>query len=128
MVVDGAYCDEHQKVIQRRAEVTRTSSSARGYDYKWQQASKGYLAKHPLCECDDCKAGELRLAPSQVLDHKIPHKLDEALQSGNAELIARARELFWDRENWMAMNKICHDKKTATQDGGFGRPRGVPKV
>jgi 5-methylcytosine-specific restriction enzyme A len=28
--------------------------------------------------------------------------------------------LFWDRNNWQAMAKACHDKKTASEDGGFG--------
>jgi 5-methylcytosine-specific restriction protein A len=27
--------------------------------------------------------------------------------------------LFWDSSNWQAMAKVCHDRKTARQDGGF---------
>ncbi len=30
--------------------------------------------------------------------------------------------LFWDRANWQPMNRVCHSRKTATEDGGFGRP------
>lgn len=44
-----------------------------------------------------------------IVDHIIPHK-------GNMEL-------FWDRDNWQAMSKECHDKKTAREDGGFGNSR-----
>nr|WP_292832122.1 HNH endonuclease signature motif containing protein [Mesorhizobium sp.] len=29
--------------------------------------------------------------------------------------------LFWDRSNWQPLCKPCHDRKTATSDGGFGR-------
>ena len=28
---------------------------------------------------------------------------------------------FWDRNNWQPLCKQCHDRKTATEDGGFGR-------
>jgi 5-methylcytosine-specific restriction protein A len=31
-------------------------------------------------------------------------------------------KLFWDRANWRAMSKQCHDRKTAREDGGFGNP------
>jgi 5-methylcytosine-specific restriction protein A len=44
-----------------------------------------------------------------VVDHIIPHKGDKAL--------------FWDSGNWQALCKRCHDVKTATEDGGFGRNR-----
>ena len=46
--------------------------------------------------------------PSEVVDHVIPHRGD--------------MKLFWDPENHRAMAKRCHDRKTATEDGGFGRP------
>lgn len=28
-------------------------------------------------------------------------------------------KLFWDRQNWQAMNKVCHDRKTALEDSAF---------
>jgi 5-methylcytosine-specific restriction protein A len=31
--------------------------------------------------------------------------------------------LFWDKQNWQAMAKSCHDRKTARHDGGFGRAK-----
>jgi 5-methylcytosine-specific restriction protein A len=47
---------------------------------------------------------------AEVVDHKIAHRGDQAL--------------FWDQSNWQSMSKICHDKKTAREDGGFGRGQG----
>jgi 5-methylcytosine-specific restriction protein A len=93
----------------------RESSTARGYGYKWQQASKGFLRQHPLCQCEECQEGKLRLREATVVDHIVPHRNDMSL--------------FWDRNNWQAMAKECHDRKTATQDGGFrgADPRGGQK-
>jgi 5-methylcytosine-specific restriction protein A len=28
--------------------------------------------------------------------------------------------LFWNETNWQPLCKECHDRKTATEDGGFG--------
>jgi 5-methylcytosine-specific restriction protein A len=81
-----------------RAGVKQQSSTARGYTYKWQQASKGFLRKHPLCSCPDCDEGRKRVTAATVVDHHIPHRGDMTL--------------FWDRSNWRAMAKECHDAKT----------------
>lgn len=85
----------------------KQTSGERGYTYKWQQARKGWLAKYPLCVF--CEAKGLTVLAS-VVDHKVPHRGD--------------MELFWDTGNWQAMAKQCHDKKTATEDGGFGNAAG----
>ncbi|WP_239688677.1 hypothetical protein [Aquitalea magnusonii] len=55
-----------------------------------------------------------------MVDHIKPHRLKDALDSGDVEAIRRAQALFWDTANWMPMAKRCHDKKTAAEDGGFG--------
>lgn len=81
----------------------RATSAKRGYGYKWQQARKGYLAKHPLCV--ECEASG-RVTPATDLDHVIPHKGDMAL--------------FWDRSNWQGLCRTHHSAKTAREDGGFG--------
>ena len=65
-----------------------------------------FLRSHPLCQCADCGEGSIRAVPSTVVDHIQPHRGDP--------------KLFWDQKNWQAMAKKCHDRKTATQDGGFG--------
>lgn len=89
------------KVIEKRE-----SSAKRGYGRAWQKAREGFLRKHPLCECDKCQAGTLRVRAATVVDHIIPHRGD--------------KKLFWDRNNWQAMAASCHSKKTAREDGGFG--------
>ncbi len=81
----------------------RLSAHDRGYDHRWQQARLSFLADHPLCECEQCKANGL-VVEATVVDHVIPHKGD--------------RELFWDRSNWQAMAKPCHDRKTM-KEGSF---------
>jgi len=85
------------------SEANRPSARKRGYDRKWQQASKEFLAqpRNRLCACG---CGQV----ADVVDHIIPHK-------GNMSL-------FWDRTNWQPMNRRCHSRKTARQDGGFGNP------
>ena len=100
------YCPKHEhliKVVTRQHDERRESSTQRGYSYKWQQARKGFLAKHPLCaECE--RQG--RIAAATDLDHIIPHKGD--------------KDAFWTRSNWQALCHPCHSRKTATEDGGWG--------
>lgn len=63
-----------------------------------------YLAQHPLCvRCEQ----RGRIESATVVDHKVPHRGDPAL--------------MWDEQNWQALCKPCHDHKTVTEDGGFGR-------
>jgi len=45
-----------------------------------------------------------------VVDHIKPHRGDKTL--------------FWERSNWQALCKQCHDIKTAKEDGGFGNGGG----
>lgn len=97
------YCEEHKK-LEYKYDDNRGSSTQRGYDARWRKARKRYLAQNPICvECK--KAGMLGVA--KIVDHIIPHKGDPVL--------------FWDQSNWQALCKMHHDRKTATQDGGFGR-------
>jgi 5-methylcytosine-specific restriction protein A len=103
----GGYCIQHKQVkqeIRKQADRDRGTSTQRGYGYKWQQLRARYLASHPLCvECK--RAGLVKIA--EVVDHIVPHKGDMAL--------------FWDSDNWQPLCKACHDRKTATEDGGWGR-------
>lgn len=65
------------------------------YSYRWQKASKAFLAMHPLCQCPLCDEGRIRVRVSEVVDHRVPHRGDMVK--------------FWDRANWQALNKVCHD-------------------
>ena len=76
----------------------KQGSTARLYTYRWQQASKGFLREHPLCQCPACQEGAVRVRPATVVDHHIPHRGDYAT--------------FWDRSNWTAMAAECHNLKT----------------
>lgn len=89
------YCEQHKRACQDGNK----SAASRGYGSKWRKASRQFLESHPLCvEC--LKNGILTKAT--VVDHVIPHR-------GNPEL-------FWDKDNWQALCKRCHDRKTVTQD------------
>lgn len=106
-LTDAGRCPKHANA----AEHSRGSASSRGYGRRWQEASKGFLRAHPLCQCGDCDEGRKRVTIATVVDHIVPHRGDMAL--------------FWNQANWQAMSKPCHDRKTATEDGGLGNePRG----
>ena len=72
----------------RRHDAKRPSAAKRGYDSKWRAARAAFLATHP--DCVMCGA------PANVVDHIIPHRGNKAL--------------FWDRYNWQALCKGCHDR------------------
>ncbi len=89
------YCEEHKKL---HPEDVR-SAAGRGYNSAWQKASKQYLQAHPLCvECQ--RQG--KYVKATVVDHIVPHRGDE--------------KLFWDQNNWQALCKRCHDRKTRRED------------
>jgi 5-methylcytosine-specific restriction protein A len=103
LVVSG-YCEKHTKQRNKEADSRRGSATERGYNYRWSKSSKQFLKDNPLCvKCEE----EGTVEPSRVTDHIVPHKGDY--------------KLFWDKSNWHALCKKCHDRKTATEDGGFGR-------
>lgn len=89
------YCEKHKPM---HPEEVRSAGS-RGYGRAWQKASKAFLSAHPLCA--RCMA-EGRYRKATVVDHIVPHRGDELL--------------FWDRGNWQALCKKCHDNKTWTED------------
>lgn len=95
LIDSGKYCSEH---LPMHPEVIR-SASKRGYNYKWRKKRIQFLKKHPLCE--RCKA-DGKYTEATVVDHIIPHRGDE--------------KLMWDENNWQALCKPCHDKKTGCED------------
>lgn len=113
------HCERHRKDKQQADASVRGTAQERGYTSAWTKARAGYLASHPLCvRCMQ----EGRAEAATVVDHITPHRLKQAIDSGEPERIASARALFWDSAgNWQALCKPHHDAKTATEDGGFGR-------
>ena len=82
----------------------KRGANARGYTYRWQKASKVYLANNPLCV--RCKATG-KVVPAAHVDHVVPHR-------GSTE-----GDLFWDEDNWQALCAKCHGKKTH-REGAMG--------
>lgn len=85
-----------RRVPTMQAGSWRTSdqtAAQRGYGYKWQKACEGFLRSHPLCVM--CRA-EDRVTAATVVDHKIPHRGDQAL--------------LWDRGNWQSLCATHHSR------------------
>lgn len=73
------------------------------YGRAWQAARKAFLTAHPLCVyCE--RMG--KVVAASVVDHVTPHKGDLAL--------------FWDRGNWQALCKPCHDSIKQREERGQG--------
>ena len=81
----------------------RPSAARRGYDADWRKFRADYLSRHPLCvECE--RSGVL--APAAHVDHV------RALVRGGDK---------YDESNLRALCHSCHSRKTAREDGSFGR-------
>lgn len=76
------------------------------YGYRWEQARKAFLARHPLC-ADHQRLGHVVAAT--VVDHIKPHRGDPVL--------------FWDQTNWQPLCTPCHNIHKQSLEKG-GRPRG----
>ena len=100
------HCAKHRAERNREITAQRGTAHENGYTARWYRESRLFLRAHPMCECDECKGVRLE---ANTVDHIKPHRGDQTL--------------FWDSSNWQAMSKRCHDRKTATHDGGFGRAR-----
>lgn len=100
---DYGFCDAHH-ALGKKTKQSRVSSTKRGYNYRWQKARITWLRSNPLCRIHS-ENGIVKAA--EVIDHIIPHAGDQGL--------------FWDKSNWQPLCKACHDHKTATEDGAFGR-------
>ncbi len=89
------YCEEHAPM--HRHDVKGTKE--KGYDSRWRKARVRFLKVHPLCvKCLE----KGRLEKATVVDHIIPHR--------------GSKVLFWDENNWQALCKRCHDRKTRLED------------
>lgn len=84
------------------------SSTARGYNYRWQRAREAYLAAHPLCAM--CST-DYAPVPATVVDHIKPHGGDDVL--------------FWDTSNWQPLCKRCHDSTKQRNERQQRMGRGV---
>lgn len=83
----------------------RPAPSRRGYGRDWQRCRLAKLADDTFCE--HCLSRGLYVAATEV-DHIRP------LASGGEH---------YERENLQSLCKPCHSRKTAAEDGGFGRAK-----
>jgi 5-methylcytosine-specific restriction enzyme A len=103
-LTDERYCDKHKKTV--NIEYSRNNRPFK-YLYntsRWKKSRRLFLQEHPLCE--ECKTSGVVKAAT-VVDHVEAHKGNE--------------ELFWNQSNWQALCKECHDRKTAKEDGRWGK-------
>jgi len=101
----GAYCRAHARWHER----ARGSAARRGYDARWRKVREMVLREQPLCADPfgiHAARGEVVLATE--VDHIVP-----LAQGGTNE-----------RSNLQPLCKSCHARKTALEDGGFGRSQG----
>lgn len=102
MVLYGTRCPCKVAVSRerhRRHDANRPSARERGYNGAWDDARRVFLASHPSCAF--CGYTDT------VVDHIIPHRGDMLL--------------FWDRTNWQALCKPCHDRRKQRVEAGERR-------
>lgn len=98
-LVRKGYCEEHATKARKRYDEGRGSARDRGYTTRWDEASKAYRRKHPLCvRC----LNEGRTTPTELVDHITP--ADER------------PDLFWDESNWQSLCRPHHAEKTAEDE------------
>jgi hypothetical protein len=77
---------------------------------EWRAFSRAFLAVHLTCECErHMSMPEWKRPRSQVTDH--------------IDGLGPLGPNGYDPSNCQALTIRCHGHKTATMDGGFGRPR-----
>ena len=106
-LVPRGYCADHGPP-RPPPGLARINPHRHLYNRRWEKARRIYLIEHPLCvDCDDHGLTE----PATEVDHIVPHRGDPAI--------------FWNTDNWQALCKPCHSRKTASHDGGFANQRGI---
>jgi 5-methylcytosine-specific restriction protein A len=108
MVASGR-CAEHEAETRRDTDRRRPNGYQRGWSAEWSRFSKKYLAEHPQCESLRC---------TNLPTWQRPNSTDVDHVDGSGRTGARA----YDTTNLQALCHSCHSSKTATHDGGFGRP------
>lgn len=95
---------------------SKESRHKRGYGAEWDKIRQRILARDKgLCQCDDCKGGQIRIRPATEVDHIVSK--------------AKAKRLRWTQEqidadsNLQAINHDCHLKKTAEEQGYKLKPK-----
>ena len=107
-LTQGGRCER----CEQRASRARRSSTAQGYDARWQRTRSAYLREHPLCECDECEELPALLRPRAT---EVNHRdgLDPLGPRGH------------DWTNLQAMTKAHHSRHTAREQPGGWNDREI---
>ena len=108
-MVERGYCAVCEaKCPSKVSEAARPSAAKRGYGRRWQSYSRNRLAKVEYLLCVDPFGDHgVRVVKADATDHIVPAGPESSL--------------FWKPENHQSLCWTCHSKKTAKEDGGFGR-------
>lgn len=87
--------DEAERERKAKLDRQRPSAEARGYDAAWRAVRKQFLAAHPMC----CMCGQ----PATEVDHVLSVRERPDLR------------LRWS--NLRALDRSCHSRRTATDQG-----------
>ncbi len=90
LAYQGPKCDEHGDKARIETIKKRQLYGSR----RWIKGRDKFLYGNPTC----VRCG----GKSQIVDHKMLH-------SGN-------EDIFWNEDNWQAMCRSCHGKKTREDD------------
>lgn len=107
------YCTAHTWKPGTKAAPESKPKRKKPFWHKWYHTAQWknlrllVLHRDPICKI-------CRRVASTVADHIIPHR-------GN-------RSLFADMANLQGVCKVCHDIKTASEDGGFGNEPEAPNT
>lgn len=95
-----------------------TSRHARGYGTEWGKTRLRILARdNGLCQCEECQGGHKRLTYATEVHHIVSK--------------AAAARLGWSKDrteaddNLAAINKDCHMRETASEQGRSLKPMKV---
>ena len=103
LVDTGRYCETHQKAAYKRDNQARKDKGERGfYGADWRRLRKMVLNAEPLCR--HCQAEGI-VTPANEVDH----------------IDGDSTNLSWD--NLQPLCKHHHSRKTALEQGAFGRPK-----
>ena len=121
----AGYCVKHTQLKHSEDNAKRGTAHERGYTSAWMKARRYYLQAHPLCVYCQCE-GIIRAAT--VVDHITPHRLKEAIDSGDQPAIRTAQALFWDSQNnWQSLCSPHHNSTKQSEESVARRAQGRVK-